>query len=80
MSYCRFRNTLDDLRDCYDHLNDKGLSEEEATARKSLAELCRDVALAWLPRMIEEEDQEPPSGDVKKRTTVSDLPIPGREE
>lgn len=42
MSYCRFRNTLNDLRDCYynmDGLNDT----EEIRARKQLVELCKDI-------------------------------------
>ena len=33
MSYCRFRNTLEDLRDCINNFEDNELSEEEAQAR-----------------------------------------------
>ena len=33
MSYCRFRNTLTDLRDCILNIEDHDLSEEEAQAR-----------------------------------------------
>lgn len=51
MSYCRFRNTLSDLRDCVDHIDDEvetdeeeGLSQEEASAREKLIELCRWIA------------------------------------
>ena len=33
MSYCRFRNTLTDLRDCILNIEDHELSEEEAQAR-----------------------------------------------
>lgn len=44
MSYCRFENTVGDLEDCYDHLNDEGLSEHEAKARTRLINLCRDIA------------------------------------
>lgn len=58
MSYCRFRNTLNDLIDCQEHLDDpeydeKGqsedeepnmLSEEETKARKKLIELCEEIA------------------------------------
>jgi hypothetical protein len=49
MSYCRFRNTLADLRDCVSALSEfcdvqKELSEEEYAAFKRLAKLCRSVA------------------------------------
>lgn len=33
MSYCRFRNTLEDFIDCVENLEDHELSEEEALAR-----------------------------------------------
>ena len=52
MSYCRFQNTLADLRDCYFHLFDD-LSPEEELARDRLVELCRNFILAF-----EEEDEE----------------------
>ena len=44
MSYCRFQNTLADLRDCYDHLDDTDLSKEEQRARERLLETCRNIA------------------------------------
>lgn len=44
MSYCRFRNTLEDLRDCYEHIYETDLSVEEARARKQLIELCKEIA------------------------------------
>ena len=43
MSYCRFQNTLKDLRDCYEHLDDEDLSEEEKRAKNKLVELCSDI-------------------------------------
>lgn len=43
MSYCRFRNTLEDLRDCREHMNDKDLLDDEARARKHLIELCEEI-------------------------------------
>lgn len=51
MSYCRFQNTLTDLRDCYDALNEAGslenaiesAGEEEAQAIKRLMKLCREI-------------------------------------
>jgi uncharacterized protein YjiS (DUF1127 family) len=49
MSYCRFRNTLGDLNDCLDALEDIGgdlseLGDEEAAAAKRLIEMCRQIA------------------------------------
>ena len=49
MDYCRFRNTLGDLRDCRTALGESGdpardLSEEELKAAKSLLKLCRLLA------------------------------------
>lgn len=42
MSYCRFRNTLNDLRDCYDNMDDVE-SDEEKQAKKRMIELCRTI-------------------------------------
>jgi hypothetical protein len=50
MSYCRFRNTLSDLRDCayalYQDLDDwkTDLSDEEARAARALLKLCGELA------------------------------------
>lgn len=44
MSYCRFRNTLEDLRDCYNHIDEGDLSEEEQRARDRLIKLCAKIA------------------------------------
>jgi hypothetical protein len=47
MSYCRFRNTLDDLNDCYDcsEMNDpESLTDGEKRARLKIIELCRLIA------------------------------------
>ena len=47
MSYCRFENTLIDLRDCYDHMDDvdhQELSETEEKARKRMIKLCCEIA------------------------------------
>lgn len=43
MSYCRFQNTLNDLRDCAGNLRDGDLSQEEASARRQLLELCMEM-------------------------------------
>lgn len=47
MSYCRFRNTVDDLRDCEEHITDEELSLDEARARQALIKLCRDIIVEW---------------------------------
>lgn len=44
MSYCRFENTLGDLKDCQRNLPQKNLSKSEAYAFRELIELCRDIA------------------------------------
>ena len=49
MSYCRFQNTLNDLRDCRDALMEMGdyeneLAEDEAHAAKRLLRICRELA------------------------------------
>ena len=43
MGYCRFRNTLTDLHDCYDNLGETE-SEEEAQAEALLIKLCKKIA------------------------------------
>lgn len=51
MSYCRFRNTLADLIDCQDALNEHdgldNLSEEEKRSAQRLIRVCRDIADDW---------------------------------
>lgn len=42
MSYCRFRNTLSDLRDCWEHLERK-VEEDEHRARKCLIQVAYDI-------------------------------------
>ena len=46
MGYCRFRNTLADLRDCQEHLDDDpdALSDEEQRARRWLIRRCVEIA------------------------------------
>lgn len=43
MSYCRFQNTLSDLRDCYNNM-DEDLSDEEEKAKNRLIKLCKQIA------------------------------------
>lgn len=42
MSYCRFQNTLKDLRDCEENITDK-LCGEEFRARNKLIEVCQNI-------------------------------------
>jgi hypothetical protein len=44
MSYCRFQNTLGDLRDCYDNWDLDDDKKEELKAREKLIKLCCDIA------------------------------------
>ncbi len=43
MSYCRFENTLADLRDCYDNMDDPDLSEKEKVALARMLKLCHEI-------------------------------------
>lgn len=48
MSYCRFQNTLQDLRECNEALDSIGdnlteLSEKEAKAAAALIALCHEI-------------------------------------
>lgn len=44
MSYCRFVNTVADLDDCYENMDDADLGDMETKARKRLIDLCIDIA------------------------------------
>lgn len=44
MGYCRFQNTLQDLRDCELHLDDDNLSSDEQRARAEMIRLCCEIA------------------------------------
>lgn len=57
MSYCRFRNTRNDLNDCLEALrNGEELSEEEARACKWMFEEIIDFLLE--EGIIEDEDKQ----------------------
>lgn len=64
MSYCRFRNTLEDLKDCIDSINDPSDCEEEEAARKKLIATCRRIAAE-----AEAEDE----GGVKTELSAADI-------
>ncbi len=45
MHYCRFENTLADLRYCYDDMEEsESMSQQEKKARKRLIKLCQRIA------------------------------------
>ena len=54
MSYCRFKNTLADLKDCEDNMNfdnvldddfeAQDMGNDERVARKELIRMCVDIA------------------------------------
>jgi hypothetical protein len=60
MSYTRFQNTLEDLKDCYNNIEDISyMSADELRARKKLIELCQEIAQdAEYFLQIEPEDKE----------------------
>jgi hypothetical protein len=48
MSYCRFQNTLADLQDCYEHMEDEDLSEDEKKAALELMQLCEAIVSEFM--------------------------------
>jgi hypothetical protein len=48
MSYCRFENTVSDLRDCVDAMEEGGPDgEEEIRAAKRMKDLCKRYLAAY---------------------------------
>ena len=58
MSYCRFENTLSDLRDCYRNIDNTDLSRTEIAARKNLIELCKLIAEVADPELEMDEEED----------------------
>lgn len=56
MSYCQFRNTLGDLRDCEqamaEQVMDEDLSTDEDAARIQLINLCIEIAKDYGPQDV----------------------------
>lgn len=50
MSYCRFRNTVDDLADCWENWYDPLNTDEEVAAKARMLRICRKI--------VEEADDE----------------------
>ena len=57
MSYCRFQNTLQDLRDCYYNV-ESSLTGAEFHAREGLIELCKSIAEEFGDLDFKEERDE----------------------
>lgn len=76
MSYCRFSNTVSDLQDCYEEMENVGdLSEEEVRARRRMLKLCKRIAEEYESEIteIEEEDkkrQDAHTEELRQRVTV----------
>jgi hypothetical protein len=43
-SYCRFQNTAQDLRDCYDNWDNEGLTEKEKRAQRKIFDICSMIS------------------------------------
>lgn len=59
MSYCRFENTLRDLRDCRKDMSETDfyeLSETEQEARNKLVALCKNISEQFEEEEMIEED------------------------
>ena len=77
MSYCRFRNTLVDLRDCFGALEDmtsddpvKPLSREEAAAAGQLATTCLDILRLLCEISGEDLDDDLDPAELVRRLTA----------
>jgi len=62
MSYCRFENTLRDLRDCYNNMDSDDLSQSEFYARKQMIELCMSLASEYVYFLDQDFVDEYPEG------------------
>ena len=58
MSYCRFRNTLPDLKDCYHNMGESISDSAEFKARKQMVELCKQIVEEWDGFEFVEEEED----------------------
>lgn len=68
MSYCRFENTLEDLRDCLEALEDGALdridmSDIERESALELIDLCGEIYNGFSDEAEETEDDEDDEDD-----------------
>ncbi len=47
MAYCRFENTVTDVEDCYNNMEEVDLSDSEYRKRQKLISLCIDIATEY---------------------------------
>ena len=47
MSYCRFQNTLEELKVCEDYMDAEDLSVLESISRKYLIKVCTRISKDW---------------------------------
>ena len=65
MSYCRFENTVSDLRDCYNNMDSNNLSKSEFYARRHLIKLCMSIACEYVDLLGEDFEEEFDEDDFK---------------
>lgn len=70
LSYCRFQNTLKDLQDCRNNI-DETLSPEESRARRQLIETCWDI--------LDENNLLTDEGQLEEGM-IDDLPVESDED
>ena len=78
MSYCRFQNTLEDLKDCQNHMDDESLLPSEEKARDELVMVCSRIASDYddnIPPLTDEFWANAKMGSPTKRKYVLDLEI-----
>lgn len=73
MSYVRFENTLSDLRDCHEHMDDTDLSDEEERARRSLMVLCLKMAEDYFFKPGESVKQPAEESNEVNGATLKDI-------
>ena len=47
MSYCRFENTMRDLRDCLDHIHKPCDNDYDESSRQEMLELFKEIGEHW---------------------------------
>ena len=53
MSYCRFENTMIDLKDCLRHIDCKAENSYDESARQEMLELFREINEDWGGNVVE---------------------------
>ena len=53
MSYCRFENTMNDLRDCLRHIDHEAENNRDESSRQEMLELFREIYEDWDGNVIE---------------------------